>query len=67
MYQHLSRGDMELLLRCLDYSKKNISEQKIDPDEPEELRAAALAWRKEELDRVEELITKLRFMRDRSE
>lgn len=66
MYESLSRGDIELILRCLDYSKKNISEQPINPDEPKELREAALAWRKGELGRIEELIAKLRFMRDRS-
>ena len=67
MYRSLSRGDIELLLRGLDCSKQKISGQPIDPDEPEELREAALAWRKEELARIEELINKLRFMRDRSE
>ena len=67
MYKSLSRGDIELLLRCLDYSKQNISGQPINPDELEELRKAALAWRKEELGRIETLINKLRFMRDTSE
>ena len=66
-YKSLSRGDIELILRCLDYSKQNILDQPIDPDEPKELRDAARAWRNEELARIEALINKLRFMRDTTE
>lgn len=67
MYKTLSRGDIELLLECLGYSKQNILNQPIGPDEPKELREAAQAWRKEEVARIETLINKLRFMRDTAE
>ena len=67
MYKSLSRGDIELLLRCLDYSKQNISGQPIDPDMPKELRDDQRAMQKENLSRIEALINKLRFMRDTSE
>ncbi|MDX6383024.1 MAG: hypothetical protein QOK48_597 [Blastocatellia bacterium] len=65
-YKSLNRGDIELILRCLDYSKKNILDQRIDADEPKELRDAARAWREEELARIEALINKLRLMRDQT-
>jgi len=67
MYKTLSRGDLDLLLRCLDYSKQNISDQPIDPDMPEKLRDDQRAMQKENLARIETLINKLRFMRDTSD
>ena len=67
MYKRLNRGDIELLLQCLDYSKQAITGQRIDPDMPTELREAQQAVQKENLARIEALINKLRFIRDTSE
>ncbi|HKB68416.1 MAG TPA: hypothetical protein VKC61_21325 [Pyrinomonadaceae bacterium] len=64
MYRTLNRGDIEELLKSLAYSKKNISEQKIDPDAPKDLRDDQRAMRDEHLARIEKLAAKLRFLRD---
>src|SRR5258706_15155445 len=67
MYRTLNRGDIEELLQSLTYSKKNISEQKIDPNAPKELRDDQRAMRDAHLARIEALGTKLRFLRDATE
>jgi hypothetical protein len=64
MYRTLNRGDIEELLQSLAYSKRNISEQKIDPDAPKELRDDQRAMRDAHLARIEKLTDKLRFLRD---
>lgn len=67
MYRTLSWGDIEYLLQCLAYSKKNISEQRIDPDAPEGIRDAQRIMRDEHFTRIDALATKLRFLRDSTE
>ncbi len=63
----LNRGDIEYLLQCLTYSKRNISEQRIDPAAPKEIRDAQRMMRDEHLARIEGLEAKLRLMRDAAE
>ncbi|MDX6529570.1 MAG: hypothetical protein QOH41_1860 [Blastocatellia bacterium] len=67
MYITLNRGDIEYLLQSLAYSKKNISEEKIDPDAPKEISDDQRTRRNEHLARIEALATKLRLLRDSTE